>query len=100
MDTRKNIFIKSQKQSKFLCDLEQNIPSVNFNEPQENLAKVKTEWRWRYITIDNNTYIEISKKKYEKNRLYINNESEWVQRNIPQEYDKYVTKITYAYLDD
>jgi hypothetical protein len=98
MDIRKNIFIKPKKENKLLDDIEKTIPSVNYNEPQPNLAKIKTEWRWRYLTIDGNVYIEISKKIYGKDRLYINNDSQWVHRDVSKEYDKYVTSTVYAYL--
>lgn len=100
MENKKNVFIKHKPNYKVSIEsILESIPKDNYSEPQEELSKVKIEWRWRIIKINDQTYVEISQKEYNKDRLYINNECKWVQRNISDEFDKYVNKTIYAYLN-
>jgi hypothetical protein len=48
--------------------------------------------------MDKFDFIEVSQKTYNKERLYINNECKWVNREVPSDYDKFVTKVVYAYM--
>jgi hypothetical protein len=99
MENKKNVFIKQKLNYKVSVEsILGSIPGDNYDKPQDHLALLKIEWRWRIIKIDNHTYVEISQKDTNKNRLYINNECKWVQRNISDEFDKYVDKTIYAYL--
>ena len=99
MENKKNVFIKQKPNYKVSVEsVLESIPKNNYSKPQEELASTQIEWRWRIIKIDNQTYVEISQKETDKDRLYINNECKWVQRNISDEFDKYVDKTIYAYL--
>ena len=99
MEHKKNVFIKQKPNYKVSVEsVLESIPKDNYDEPQDHLALTQIEWRWRIIKITNQTYVEISQKETNKDRLYINNECKWVQRNISNEFDKYVDKTIYAYL--
>lgn len=94
-----NIFIKQN------CKLTSEqllsvIPEIHHDKPQEHLAQTKVEWRWRIFKLNNKTYVEISHKKHDDVRLYLEpNECKWVERNIPTSFDKYLEKEVYAYVD-
>jgi hypothetical protein len=79
-------------------DIIKSIPKEHYDEPNEELSKNLIEWRWRFITMDKFDFIEVSQKTYNKERLYINNECKWVNREVPSDYDKFVTKVVYAYM--
>lgn len=75
------------------------IPKEAVIERIDNWKSNKnTEWRWRFLEFGDRHIVEIS---YETNnssdRLYFNKFGEWVQREIPSEYDKYVIKTFYYY---
>ena len=98
----KSVFRKYKKKNIFISknNILNSIPEDNFDKPNKELSKTKVEWRWRLLNINSNEYIEISKKLKDNNMLYINNKSEWVNREISQDYDKFVDKEIYAYLDE
>jgi hypothetical protein len=75
-----------------------SIPNNSFDSEQKDLQNVKTEYRWRIMNIENidNEIIEISIKKTNENRLYLNQSGEWIEYDS-QNYDKYVTKSYYYY---
>lgn len=76
------------------------VPKDNYSAPQEHLAKTKVEWRWRVFKLNNKTYVEISHKKQNNNRLYlVPEECKWAERDVPSSFDKYVKKEVYAYVD-
>jgi hypothetical protein len=94
-----NIFLKqnSKLTSEQLLSV---VPKDNYNKPQEHLAKNKVEWRWRVFKISEKTYVEISHKSQNNNRLYFDpNGCKWVERNIPANFDTYLEKEVYAYVD-
>jgi hypothetical protein len=59
---------------------------------------MKTEWRWRFLEFDGRRTVEISYETADSDkRLYFNKFGEWVERNVPTEYDKYVIQTFYYY---
>lgn len=83
---------------KFTKDaLTESIPVNAQSSPDDNLAKNNVEWRWRFIKINNKEFVEISHKKPNSARLYINKFGDWVERKIDPEFDKYVAKQFYSY---
>ncbi len=57
-----------------------------------------TEWRWRFLEYDNRRTVEISFVKRESPiRKYYNRYGEWVERDVPKEYDQHVVKTFYYY---
>ena len=98
---KKNIFrtINNKTKTLFKEDILNTLPDIVYNSTQDKF-KDKIEWRWRLYNINSNEFIEISKKTEIGERIYINNDSKWVNRNIPSKYDKYIEKEFYAYFDD
>mgnify|MGYP000555980452 CR=1 FL=1 len=76
-----------------------SIPNNHFKKADDIMAKTNIEWRWRIFKFPNKTneVIEISFKKPNEDRKYINKFGEWVVRNISSKYDKYVIDEYYAY---
>ena len=95
----KNEGLESDKYSICKKTVLNSIPEPNVSVPVPELAKVKIEWRWRFMKINNKDFIEISQKEHNSSRLYINSECQWVSRTISSEFDKYIEKTIYAYLD-
>jgi hypothetical protein len=79
-------------------DVTKLIPKVNYDKPQEKMIKTHTEWRWRFLKIDGDNYTEISKKNEDSPRLYVDSSGQWMEKSIPNKYDKYVEHIVFAYL--
>jgi hypothetical protein len=71
------------------------IPKSSFKEPRDN--KDNTEWRWRFLQFGPSLKVEISKKKPNENRIYLNEKNEWVTRDIDPRFDKYVSESYYYY---
>jgi len=60
--------------------------------------KMNTEWRWRFLEFDDRKTVEISYETSDSDkRLYFNKFGEWVTREVPIEYDKYVIKTFFYY---
>jgi hypothetical protein len=58
---------------------------------------MKTEWRWRFLQFDDAQSVEISYETSDGKRMYFNKFGEWVERDVPDDYDKYVIKTFYYY---
>lgn len=73
------------------------IPKGSLKEPIKNWEnKYITEWRWRFLNINDDHKVEISRQDKNKKRLYLNKTNNWVERYIDPKYDQYVT-LTYYY---
>jgi hypothetical protein len=98
-----DIFIKKTECIKENTKISKNeiinsIPKDSLKTVNLDLAKIKTEWRWRFFKILNkNDIIEISFKKPNENRKYINRNSEWIDYTLGDEYDQYVVDSYYHY---
>jgi hypothetical protein len=58
----------------------------------------ETEWRWRFLEINENTSIEISYKQRNNNiRIYCTQKGDWAEREVPLIYDKYVVQSYFCY---
>lgn len=85
-------------------DILKCIPIDALRSENINLKNVKTEWRWRMFRFptengSSKEVIEISFVKPGQCRLYINKNSEWVQRIISDEYDIFLVDKYYHYVD-
>jgi hypothetical protein len=112
MEKKESVFLKHNKNNididinnqnnkliVYKKDILNTIPEEHYYEKNNELSIIKIEWRWRFYKINDKEYIEISKKQHGNKRLYINNDYEWVERNISNIFNTYITKEIYAYLD-
>jgi hypothetical protein len=85
---------KEEHKFKYLS-IKNAIPQPNFKEPQ--LDKLSyTEWRWRFLNINNKQLVEISFKEPDKPRKYIDKYGRWAALEL-ENYDQYVVEQYYAY---
>jgi hypothetical protein len=74
-----------------------SIPSEHHKQPQHNLAKFMTEWRWRMYKINQRTFTEISKKEPINNRIFIDNTGSWIQFELDPQFEQFITDQFYFY---
>jgi hypothetical protein len=79
----------------------ESIPKNAFKKQNSGLAKINIEWRWRIFKIPNreNTLIEISFKKPNDKRMYIDKSGKWINSEVDKEFDKFVIDEYYVYSD-
>lgn len=102
MESNKNnnedIFVKKSPPEKISLskeDLYNSIPKTAIKQQNIELSKIKTEWRWRILKLPNkkNDVVEISFKKPNENRTYINHFGKWINdNNIEHLYDQHSVK--------
>lgn len=96
-----SIFITQDSESKLptYTNILDNMPekttdTKNLYWRNDNLVK----WRWRFIQLDDKKYVEISYKlPNDSSRMYFNKKKEWVVREIPPIYKKFVIDKKYYY---
>ena len=81
-------------------DLQKMIPGDCNTDRDEDMETTHTEWRWRILKIGKTKYIEISFKNPGEKRKYINLDGDWVDREISDEFDRFVVKHYYKYTKD
>lgn len=76
-----------------------SIPENALKVANNELTKTHIEWRWRIFEIPNraNKLIEMSFKKPNDQRMYINKSGSWVNSEVGKEYDKFVVDEYYSY---
>jgi len=76
-----------------------SIPENALKTTDSELSKTHIEWRWRIFEIPNrpNKLIEISFKKPNNERMYINKSGSWTNSEVGNEYDKFVVDEYYTY---
>lgn len=85
------------------------IPVNSYSEPQLDKSD-KIEIRWRFLNIPLNSnngqnirfknVVEISRKKPNGNREYINKNMKWIETTVDSSYDEFVSKQYYYYTDE
>ena len=82
-------------------DIMSSIPKDSVTKCDLELSKSQTEWRWRIFKFPNkkNEVIEISYKKPNEDRMYINKSGEWVPANVDDFFYKFMIKEYYSYSD-
>lgn len=106
MEDNSSIFIKQselpKEENKFSYkDIKSNIPTPNYNNPQLELRKTTTEWRWRFYNIYNKKLVEISfLNKNSNERTYVDKYGNFINTLVPKEYDKYIIEEIYCYTID
>jgi hypothetical protein len=83
-------------------DVANMIPKECLKQKNLELMKTKIEWRWRIFKFQDREHeiVEISQKKPNKKRLYINNKGEWVEFVVSEDYDVFVIHEYYHYIDE
>lgn len=93
----------------------QTIPENSYTEPQlDKYDKIETRWRFLIIPshilsknlpnknkqkIEDKKLVEISRKKPNLNREYLNKNMKWVESTIDPIFDQFVIKEYYYYSD-
>lgn len=97
-----DIFLKHKTRYNITSkDILSKAPEDSFTERQEDLAKTKVEWRWRVLNINDKTYVEVSKRSPDGERLYFNPSNlKLVKRNVSKRYDEFVKRSLYAYVNE
>lgn len=94
-----SIFIKKQKKEPFILDITEvmsSVPEEYFTTEQKDLQYNKKEIRWRFFTIDNKKYVEISVLNRGR-RVFIDKFGKEVNITVNPEFDKYLEKQRYYY---
>lgn len=92
----KKIFSKPKVQLS-IDDINKTIPQDAQDKPNEILRNKQTEWRWRFYIINDNKYIEMSRKDPDKERQYMDISGEWINYEIMEDLEKYITNEKYYY---
>jgi hypothetical protein len=76
-----------------------SIPKNAVEHENLELAKTLVETRWRFFQFpeNENETIEISYKTPTQERLYMNQNSEWVTYNLSSDFDRFIIKTYYFY---
>jgi hypothetical protein len=80
-------------------NLKNSIPVNALKKPDDNMCKTYVEWRWRIFDINSKEYVEISYKKPNDKKMFINKYSEWTDKIPDEEFDKCVTIEYYSYTE-
>ena len=102
-DLYNGIFVRAARHGEFnlnIRDVYATIPKSSVVEPILGLEDTKTVWRWRFLKFGDKIKVEISRKHPKGKRMYLNEKSEWVERNISSDFDKYVVKQFYYYCSE
>jgi hypothetical protein len=83
-----------------LADILNVIPADHSKEPNNELQKTHIEHRWRFFNINGRKIIEISKKKPNEQRLYVDNTNgEWITHNeLDIEWNNFLVDVKYCYV--
>lgn len=97
------MFLKKKKSAKKILSKDEilsSIPNNSLKSEDKNLQMIKTECRWRIMKFDNieNEIIEISIKKPNEKRLFVNQNNEWIEHEENNNYDKFVIESFFYYI--
>jgi hypothetical protein len=76
-----------------------SIPSGSCDYPDPILRITKIEWRWRFFNINGRKMVEISKKKKDEPRIYVDQKGMWIRSDIGSDWDQFVVREQYYYAD-
>lgn len=77
-----------------LSSIPQNATSI-----KQPILDNQIEWRWRFFEIGSRKLIEISYTDVHDNRKFIDQMGEPITYNLDSEWDKFVVKTLYAYVN-
>lgn len=99
MEKQKSIFKKSSESTINIGDLMKTIPPNTMPHEDPELMKTMIEWRWRFFNINGHHFVEISKKKPEDKRLYVNSNGDMIEKEIDDIWNQYIEKEKYYYTE-
>lgn len=80
------------------ADLMASIPQ-NASPNKQIIAQKQIEWRWRFFEIGSRKLIEMSHADINNNRTFIDQIGEPISYDLDPEWDKFVVKTLYAYVN-
>jgi len=108
MYTKNTVFAKKKTNTKVLYkSILKTIPKNSYKTEQIN-KKDMVESRWRFLAVPYEKngeilvkqVVEISRKKPEEEREYLNNNINWIYKKIDKSYDQFVKDQYYYYSID
>jgi hypothetical protein len=96
-NTTSSVINQVLQMSLALEDIMKAIPTNATKLPDSKLQSTHTEWRWRFFDLKGRKLIEISQKKPNEERLYMDNKGKWTKFNLKGDWDKFLTDIRYSY---
>lgn len=75
------------------------IPDRTVKYDKDWRKKKLTQWKWRFLTINQKPIVEISYKRWYSNssKYYIISNNKWLTRIVDPIYDQFVTDVYYYY---
>ena len=78
-------------------DINKSIPLSASDKPNAILSTTHIEHRWRFFNINNKKLIEITVKHPKQPRKYINKSGEWIEYNLDDNWNMYLSYAKYYY---
>ena len=99
---KKSMFKKADITKISLKDFEKRIPPNAKPLKNMDLENTHTEWRWRIFKIDEKYILEMSYKKPNEKRMFLNKFGNWIlyDENTLNIYNEFVIKVLYDYVID
>lgn len=95
-----SVFMKKEQNYKIeYKSIKKTIPENSYTEPQKDKDDmIETRWRVLYIPLPNaKKMVEISRKRPNSEREYLNKNMKWIITNIDKFFDNFVVKEYYYY---
>lgn len=83
-----------------ITEIQKSIPIGASDKPNSELEKTHTEWRWRFFNMEGRNLVEISQKKINNNRIYIDNTGKWIYFELDNNWEQYITESKYFYVNE
>lgn len=81
-----------------LCDIEKIIPAQHYNVPEISLREKYTEWCIKKYLIDNKTYVTISIKHPNTDKvIYMNTTGDQIIYSLDDKYDQFIVENIFWY---
>jgi hypothetical protein len=81
----------------YIDDIKNSIPPDAVDTPNAKLQKTHTEIRWRFFNLKGRKLIEISKKKHNGERIYVDNTGKWINYELKGNWNQFLIGSKYYY---
>lgn len=78
-------------------DIIKTIPSTATKQPNPDLQKTHTEWRWRFFNLKGRKLVEITKKSPSSDRIYMDDTGRWVTFDLKGNWEQFLVDSRYYY---